>query len=323
MAATRRDITTNATDAQNFVDGVMALKAIDSGFSTADLGLQSEVGGPRQLSRWDLYPIWHYFAMQQERTTQFRNAAHGGPVFLPWHRWFLLMLEFDIRRALGLGRDDFGLPYWNWAADGTGFTPARQATEPQVWGIVNGDGQDGNGNLLTGPFSQADGFRVVVRQGAFGLIATDRPLRRSFRNAGAVLPDQDDVDRALAETAYDTAPFDETSEDSFRNLVEGWRPFTSQPSQMHNRVHVWVGGDMGPGTSPNDPVFFLNHCFIDKLWQDFQDNPASGPYLPQGTSAPGDDLFRHREGDPLVSLLTTAQPSVAAMFDVSDFYTYV
>jgi hypothetical protein len=39
---------------------------------------------------------------------------------------------------------------------------------------------------------------------------------------------------------------------------------------MHNRVHAWVGGSMIPITSPNDPVFFLHHCFMDKLWSDWQ-----------------------------------------------------
>ncbi len=28
----------------------------------------------------------------------------------------------------------------------------------------------------------------------------------------------------------------------------------------------WVGGDMAPGTSPNDPVFYLNHCNADRMW---------------------------------------------------------
>ena len=24
---------------------------------------------------------------------------------------------------------------------------------------------------------------------------------------------------------------------------------------------------MGPGSSPNDPVFFLNHCNVDRIWE--------------------------------------------------------
>ena len=57
-------------------------------------------------------------------------------------------------------------------------------------------------------------------------------------------------------------------------------------SQLHNRVHIWVGGDMGPGTSPNDPVFYLHHCNVDRLWALWQHaHPASG-YLPVATDRP-------------------------------------
>jgi tyrosinase len=64
-----------------------------------------------------------------------------------------------------------------------------------------------------------------------------------------------------------------------RNLVEGWQP---NPPAMHNRVHVWVGGDMSPASSPNDPVFFLNHCNVDRLWADWQQNHGNASYLPGG-----------------------------------------
>lgn len=53
---------------------------------------------------------------------------------------------------------------------------------------------------------------------------------------------------------------------SFRNAAEGWKSNRGAIAEMHNRVHVWVGGHMGPGTSPNDPIFFLHHCNVDRLW---------------------------------------------------------
>ena len=40
---------------------------------------------------------------------------------------------------------------------------------------------------------------------------------------------------------------------------------------LHNEVHVWVGGAMAnPAKSPKDPLFFLHHCFLDKVWADWQ-----------------------------------------------------
>jgi tyrosinase len=36
-------------------------------------------------------------------------------------------------------------------------------------------------------------------------------------------------------------------------------------------VHVWVGGTMGfIATAPADPVFWMHHCNIDRLWWDWQ-----------------------------------------------------
>lgn len=41
----------------------------------------------------------------------------------------------------------------------------------------------------------------------------------------------------------------------------------------HNIVHYCIGGtdgDMQTYHSPNDPLFFLHHSFIDKLWNKWQ-----------------------------------------------------
>jgi tyrosinase len=38
----------------------------------------------------------------------------------------------------------------------------------------------------------------------------------------------------------------------------------------HIDVHVAVGGDMNSGRSPNDPVFWLHHAMIDRLWTQWQ-----------------------------------------------------
>lgn len=41
----------------------------------------------------------------------------------------------------------------------------------------------------------------------------------------------------------------------------------------NNRVHVgghaWTGGVMASGSSPGDPIFYLHHTMVDKLWQDW------------------------------------------------------
>jgi hypothetical protein len=40
--------------------------------------------------------------------------------------------------------------------------------------------------------------------------------------------------------------------------------------QLHSNVHTWVGGTMTTHLSPLDPLFFLHHGFIDKVWFDWK-----------------------------------------------------
>ncbi|WP_338453007.1 tyrosinase family protein [Niallia oryzisoli] len=60
-------------------------------------------------------------------------------------------------------------------------------------------------------------------------------------------------------------------------------------TQLHNRVHVWVGGSMVPMTSPNDPVFLLHHCLVDKVWADWQEGRAKEEMSPKPNYAPEKD----------------------------------
>lgn len=61
---------------------------------------------------------------------------------------------------------------------------------------------------------------------------------------------------------------------------------TLEASPFHNRLHGLVGGTMGTSASPADPVFWLHHAFIDKIWADWQAlHPGVNP------SNPGDVLL--------------------------------
>ena len=43
--------------------------------------------------------------------------------------------------------------------------------------------------------------------------------------------------------------------------------FSSMINGVHGAVHGWVGGTMSsPATSPADPIFWLHHCNLDRLW---------------------------------------------------------
>lgn len=323
---TRRNIVTNPAARDDFRQGVTALKGEATGLETGGIAEILHPAGvaSQPLSTWDLFVLWHAMAMNQSQGGG-RNAAHSGPAFLPWHRWMLLLLEFQFQRVLG--QPDFGLPYWDWAADGEA-APGDQANQP-LWSDdwIGGDGNVA-GNVVDGPFTLANGFRVVIRSDFLGQIwATQSALRRRLGASSATLPDKADVANAMAQDDYDAAPWNASSDTTgFRNRLEGWARLddsgTGEPPNLHNRVHVWIGGDMGPATSPNDPAFFLNHSNVDRLWAAWQDENPAAPYRPPGSSPANDALFRHRRGDPAFSVLTDFEPLNSQLLDVSQFYDY-
>src|SRR5215210_7708482 len=40
-------------------------------------------------------------------------------------------------------------------------------------------------------------------------------------------------------------------------------------ARPHDQVHVWVNGNMVTFMSPLDPIFWLHHCNIDRLWAEW------------------------------------------------------
>lgn len=65
-------------------------------------------------------------------------------------------------------------------------------------------------------------------------------------------------------SALTLAPFASTVVNFQRGTSNAFEPsFESKP---HNPVHNLIGGEMAKMTSPRDPIFFLHHCNIDRLW---------------------------------------------------------
>jgi len=54
------------------------------------------------------------------------------------------------------------------------------------------------------------------------------------------------------------------------NLRTTFPAFQRFLEQIHNNVHLAVGGTMGGASSPADPLFFCHHANVDRLWADWQ-----------------------------------------------------
>ena len=68
---------------------------------------------------------------------------------------------------------------------------------------------------------------------------------------------------------------------------------TLEAAPFHNRLHVLVGGTMVTSASPADPVFWLHHAFIDKIWADWQVlHPGVNPSNPTTVLQPAPIMTR-------------------------------
>jgi tyrosinase len=326
MAVVRHNIVTHAPSRQKFALGVNRLKQdFSGGVTTSTMGFG---GDPIPVSAYDQFVLWHFVDMTTEtppRNPTGRNAAHRGSIFLPWHRFMLLLFEAHLQRVL---RDpDFGLPYWEWSADGA--LPIPEQPKARLWKeCIGGSGMP----VTTGPFAfdpnpRRKSFRVFFVHdpptGRLQVVRRGRGLNRQLGEAAVIrdLPKPEQVRQALVtETTYDSPEWTAHSP-GFRNRLEGWPLPTEHGLRagLHNRVHVWVGGDMGPGTSPNDPVFYLNHCEVDRIWEAWMLRNGRR-YLPDDTSPRAPE--GHRLNDTIRSLVTTVTKRPSDLLDVSTIYTY-
>ncbi|AXS39097.1 tyrosinase family protein [Breoghania sp. L-A4] len=313
MTVVRENIFVNTTVRDRFLEGVRLLDQPNSGIRASDLRdfLQANNlplgirGIDQELSIYDIFVFWHLLAMSIQLSVG--NAAHGGPIFLPWHRMYMIRLEEFLQQVLD--EPEFGLPYWDWAADG--HLPVRQQWRAELW--TPDYLGEARGAVRSGPMGE---IRVRLVQDARNgnlVSVTPRPLQRAagLNPDVASLPRQPDVDAAQAQPLYDQPPWNR-SVVGHRNILEGW----INGPQLHNRVHVWVGGDMAPGTSPNDPVFFLNHCNVDRLWEQWMAHKGRN-YEPKPNRGPSG----HRLDDVMVAIIGQAL-TPQGVLDPAQWYAY-
>jgi tyrosinase len=175
-------------------------------------------------------------------------CPHGNWYFLPWHRAYLLAFERICRQLSG--SPNFALPYWDWTANPQ--LPAFFASETSMGQPNPLFDATRSSQTVTIPASVAGPARLST------LLA-----ETSFEVFGSIRP---------------TGQSSTASTWQRRNGIKG--PFESGP---HDQVHVRIGGNMGTFMSPLDPIFWLHHCNIDRLWDQWNR---------LGRSNPNDTLWR-------------------------------
>jgi hypothetical protein len=177
---------------------------------------------------------------------QYTNVVHNAAAFLPWHRLFLRTFEYELQQI----DPSVAVPFWDWTQESQ-----RLAAAPFWTGARLGGDGGRDGVVRTGRFA---GW--VPRYGRGGLRSSGpHGLLRDWRvprNLGA----------GYAAPRIDAQLRRATTYDQFRQAIEGG---------SHNLVHALIGGDMNDTSfSPDDPVFWMHHAFIDELWARWQ---ASAP----------------------------------------------
>lgn len=214
------------------------------------------------------------------------QCQHQSWYFAPWHRGYLLALEAQIRAdviKLG-GPSTWALPYWNY------FGPGNQFTIPPAF--AQQSLPDGSPNPLF----------VTARYGP------DRDGNIYVPTAKAIQQHPNDPNFVYGPVTQDCM-----SDPNFTSGVNGIPPGFGGPAtdfshvggtngdlegNPHNLVHVYVGelstngqipGLMSdPGIAALDPIFYLHHANIDRMWAVWNGTPANtNPTDPKWFNGPG------------------------------------
>lgn len=179
----------------------------------------------------------------QDHST-YSGHAHGNSKFFPWHRWYLKELEMKLQ----LYHPCVTIPWWDWTLDRTktdgNFGWVNAAVSSPLWGDFNGV----NNNEM-GEFQQPH-WEIPPAYGTLG--------RSSSIASISSLASTTTIANYMARATYG-------SPSNFR-AFEG----------PHGTPHLLIGGQMGGMRSPSDPLFWIHHAGVDKVWYDWQDLHAPG-----------------------------------------------
>jgi len=289
-------------------------------FTSAVQTLQQTPSNNSSLSQYEQFVLQHILTKGFRRSLGATgpargNPAHSYPAFLPWHRQFLL----DFEQALQTIDPTVTLPYWDWTdpealevmlqPDFLGSAGTGQSVEVPDKGTFEG------GRVADGPFSDWQLNEVLH----FDALSLDSLGKHLLRFVGIPPFDRYPLPKSSLDILFATDNYE-----VFNTLIEGaLMPDEESPDTryvpgwaLHAFVHSIIGGsqvdwadwDQGIahqldilGTmdsvpcSPYDPIFWLHHSNVDRLWAQWQDAGHSGSDFYPNSRQP----FGHNLSDPM------------------------
>jgi tyrosinase len=222
----------------------------------------------------------HWLSIARIGTPTFCRGVRSAPLFRPFFflfemltyavdRWFTYLFDTSLRETCGYSGPT---PYWDWSRDHADLSHSPIFEDSPEHGL------GGTGDCSSSP--QAD---CIVTTGAFSShngnfeLAWPIPhkLRRNLTLITGWFAHERPANRTLGPESVRNST-EQTTGDFFR--------FQYAMTGMHNHVHNFVGGDlagdcpkslqekdcqgMASTFTPNDPLFWLHHAQLDRLWSE-------------------------------------------------------
>jgi len=191
------------------------------------------------------------------------NSAHFTGIFFAWHRHFLATVEDLLRTKCNYPGY---LPFWDWTLGD--YHDIKHSY------LFNTDPNVGFG-AFPGPETN-----YTVTTGAFRNLVRGYPLPHHVQRHYTVTPYEVQIlpfftfnkPNFQANTTQTPKEWNKLvtghtgNYTAFQYAVDGVRA-----EGLHNAAHLSLGGDMANiSHSPNDPIFFLLHSQLDRLWAAWQ-----------------------------------------------------
>ncbi|KAI4616681.1 hypothetical protein J4E80_005956 [Alternaria sp. BMP 0032] len=220
-------------------------------------------------------------------------GIHGNGLFLTWHRYFVWSYEQALRNECGYKGYQ---PYWNWFAhtDNIYKSPVFDGSDTSL---------GGDGEFFAHNGSLAGARTISIPSGKGGGCVKSGPFKNTVANIGPISPGmQGFPDLGIDPNDYnphclrrDISPYIPKKWFTTANLLNVTIGRASQTHRdfwveiqgrypdgflgLHTSGHYTMGGD---GTdlysSVNDPVFWLHHAMLDRIywiWQTLHPREAN------------------------------------------------